>query len=187
MKSRRMLSAAGLALLVISMFASAPAAAQTRLSIDAGGLFPVGDMADVNAASPVVGARWEYQDVNALGNVATRTWFLRFGYGFLQEDLPQPPQDNSDGHYFDACIGARAYAQSRFSPFFMSVSGGYAQYKFPGPSDTFHGGTLNGGLGIGFPLAGFVLEVEGRGHVVFLDGADNIGFFTGIVSLGIPL
>ena len=30
-------------------------------------------------------------------------------------------------------------------------------------------------------------EVEARGHLVFLDGADNIQFFTGIVSLGIPL
>ena len=95
--------------------------------------------------------------------------------------------DDSDGHYWDLCVGARAYASSRFSPFFMSLSGGYAQYAPPGPSDNYHGGTFNGGLGLRLPFLGFIFEAEARGHVTFLDGADNIQFFTGNVSLGIPL
>jgi hypothetical protein len=178
---------AGVCLAGSLLVSSMPAAGQTRLSLDAGAIFPTGDLADVNAVSPWVGARWEYQDVNALGQISTRTWFLRLGYGIMREDLPEPPADNSDGHYFDACIGGRAYAQSKFSPFFVSVSGGYAQYQFPGPSDTYHGATFNGGLGVRFGVLGFVLEGEARGHVVFLDGTDNFQFFTGIVSLGIPL
>ncbi len=181
---------AGLALvaLVVTVATALPAHAQTRLSLDAGILMPVSDMSDVHDLSPVVGARWEYQDTNALGRVATRTWFLRFAYGIMQktDGLAVVP-DAADGHYFDATIGGRAYAQSRFSPFFMSVSGGYAQYKLPADSDTFHGGTLNGGLGLRIPFLGFILEAEARGHITLLNDIDNVQFFTGIVSLGIPL
>jgi hypothetical protein len=170
------------------LLANGSARAQTRISLDAGGLLPVGDMGDVHKFSPYVGAKWEYQAVNALDRVSTRTWFLRFGYGFLQkEDLPGLTDSDSDGHYLDVCIGGRAYAHSRWSPFFMSISGGYAQYELPGPSDTHHGGTINGGLGVRLPFAGFVFEAEARGHLTFLDGTDNIQFFTGNVSLGIPL
>ena len=178
----------GLILALGFILTGGSADAQTRIALDAGGLLPVGNMADVHELSPYVGARWEHQETNALGRVSTRTWFLRFGYGFLMaEDLPELTDSDSDGHYLDACIGARAYAHSRFSPFFLSVSGGYAQYQLPGPSDTHHGGTFNGGLGIRLPLLGFVFEVEARGHLTLLDGTDNVQFFTGIVSLGIPL
>ena len=183
---------AGLGLGLVAVLAivgtALPAHAQTRLSLDAGILMPVSDMADVHDLSPVVGARWGYQDKSALGHVATRTWFLRFAYGIMQKsDLPALDPEASDGHYFDATIGGRAYAQSRFSPFFMSVSGGYAQYKLPGDSDTFHGGTFNGGLGLRIPFLGFILEGEARGHITLLNDIDNVQFFTGIVSLGIPL
>jgi hypothetical protein len=177
----------GLILVAGTLLGAGSADAQTRISLDAGGLLPVGDMGDANGLSPWVGARWEYQATNALDRVSTRTWFLRFGYGFLQKDDALVVADDSDGHFLDLCVGMRAYAHSRFSPFFMSVSGGYAQYQLPGPSDTNHGGTANGGLGVRIPLAGFVFEAEARGHLVFLDGTDNIQFFTGIVSLGIPL
>jgi hypothetical protein len=178
----------GLILVAAATFLAEPAHAQTRLSLDAGGLLPVGDMADVHKLSPYVGARFEQQATNALGHISTRTWFLRFGYGFmLKEDIEGLPEDASDGHYLDLCLGGRAYAASRFSPFFMSLSGGYANFQAPGPGDSHHGGTVNGGLGVRFGLIGFVVEVEARGHLVFLDGADNIQFFTGIVSLGIPL
>lgn len=178
---------AGSLIALALLLGAAPASAQTRLSLDGGALLPVGDLADVNAVSPYVGARFEVQDVNALGQIATRTWFARLGFGIMREDLPEPPADNSDGHYLDVCLGARAYASSKFSPFFMSVSAGYAQYEFPGVSDTYRGGTFNGGLGVSFRPVGFVLEVEARGHLVFLDGTDNFQFFTTIVSLGIPL
>jgi len=179
---------AALVLLAGLMISGSSADAQTRISLDAGGLMPTGDMADVHDFSPYVGARWEFQQTNALGNVSTRTWFLRMGYGILQkDDLPAFEGTDSDGHYLDVCVGGRAYAHSRFSPFFMSLSGGYAQYELPGDSDTFHGGTFNGGLGVRLPLAGFILECEARGHLTFLDGTGNIQFFTGIVSLGIPL
>lgn len=178
----------GLILAFLCTSSVASAGGGTRISLDAGGLLPVGDMADVHKLSPYVGARWEYQQVNALGQISTRTWFLRFGYGFMmKEDIPNLPDDADDGHYLDACIGMRAYASSRFSPFFMSVSGGYAQYALPGDSDTFHGGTINGGLGVRLPMLGFIFEAEARGHLTFLDGVDNVQFFTGIVSLGIPL
>lgn len=178
----------GLILAFGILLTGSSADAQTRISLDAGGLLPVGDMADVHKFSPYVGARWEYQETNALGHVSTRTWFLRFGYGFLaKEDLPGLSDSDPDGHYLDVCIGARAYASSRFSPFFLSVSGGYAQYDLPGAGDAHHGGTFNGGLGIRLPLLGFVFEAEARGHLTILDGVDNVQFFTGIVSLGIPL
>jgi hypothetical protein len=166
---------------------STPADAQTRISLDAGALLPVGDMDKVNDLSPYVGARWEYQETNALDRVSTRTWFLRFGYGLMVTDDALELADDSDGHFWDLCIGGRAYASSRFSPFFMSLSGGYAQYSPPGPSDNYHGGTFNGGLGVRLPFLGFVFEAEARGHLTFLDGTDNIQFFTGNVSLGIPL
>ena len=178
----------GLILSVVLIVQFAPAQAQTRISLDAGGLLPVGDMADVQKLSPYVGAKWEQQNTNALGHIATRTWFLRFGYGFMQkEDIEGLPESASDGHFLDLCLGGRAYARSRFSPFFMSLSGGYANFQAPGPGDSFHGGTVNGGLGLRFGLLGFVAEAEVRGHLAFLDGADSLQFFTGIVSLGIPL
>jgi hypothetical protein len=177
-----------LVLALVCTSSVAVAGGGTRISLDAGGLMPVGDMADVQKLSPYVGARWEYQEVNALGQISTRTWFLRFGYGFmLKEDIPNLPDDANDGYFLDACIGLRAYASSRFSPFFMSLSGGYAQYAPPGDSDTGYGGTLNGGLGIRLPALGFIFEAEARGHLTILDGVDNVQFFTGIVSLGIPL
>jgi hypothetical protein len=177
----------GLILIAGLIVGSSPADAQTRISLDAGALLPVGDMGDENDLSPYVGARWEYQETNALDRVSTRTWFLRFGYGLMVTDDALNLVDDSDGHYWDLCVGARAYASSRFSPFFMSLSGGYAQYAPPGPSDNYHGGTFNGGLGLRLPFLGFIFEAEARGHVTFLDGADNIQFFTGNVSLGIPL
>lgn len=178
----------GLIILGSIAFLAPSAEAQTRLSLDAGGLLPVGDMSDLHGLSPYVGARFEQQNTNALGHIATRTWFLRFGYGFLlTEDSAGLPEDASDGHFIDACLGARAYAASRFSPFFLSISGGYANYKSPGAGDSYHGGTINGGLGLRFGLLGFIVEGEVRGHAAFLDGGDNLQFFTGIVSLGIPL
>ena len=48
------------------LLANGSARAQTRISLDAGGLLPVGDMGDVHKFSPYVGAKWEYQAVNAL-------------------------------------------------------------------------------------------------------------------------
>lgn len=165
-----------------------PAAAQTRISLDAGGLLPVADMADAHDLSPYVGARWEVQATNALGQISTRTWFLRFGYGLLQtSEEVSSGADVSDGYFLDACIGGRAYAQSKWSPLFVSVSGGYAQYEAPGFQKTFHGGTLNGGMGARLGILGLILEAEVRGHLTILDGTDNIEFFTGIVSIGIPL
>jgi hypothetical protein len=165
-----------------------PAAAQTRIALDAGLLMPIGDMSDVHKASPLVGAKWEYQSTNALGNISTRTWFLRFGYGFLQKkDLPGLDENADDGHYLDLTIGGRAYAKSKFSPFFMSVAAGYAQYDLPGDRDALNGGTVNGGLGLRFGTVGFVIEAEARFHLGFFEESTDIQYFSGIVSLGIPL
>lgn len=176
-------------LLTVATLAAPPAQAQTRLSLDAGILVPFSNMSDLHGVSPLVGVRWEGQDVNALGRIATRTWFLRFGYGILQtaSEVTDLTGDNSNGYYLDACIGGRAYAQSTKSPFFVSVSGGYAQYQGPGDSDTFYGGTVNGGLGLRLGLLGFVVEAEVRGHIAILVDTDNLEYMSGIVSLGIPL
>ena len=72
--------------LCLFLVLAGPAAAQTNLGVVGGALFPVGDFAETTDISPYIGARYELQDVNALGKVATVSYLVYGGYAFLLND-----------------------------------------------------------------------------------------------------
>lgn len=178
-----------IALVMVSVvLAAVPAGAQTNLGIGGGLLFPVGDFGDVADVSPYIGARWEMQDVNALGQVAVMSLLLQGGFAFLQTDsdyekLLDEAGESDDGGYFDIGLGLRMYSSA--SPVFVSVGGSYVNVNFPGPGDSENGAGLHAGAGLVLDTPSFKFDIEGRANVVFISG-DNLTHFQVLASFGIP-
>jgi hypothetical protein len=167
---------------------AAPALAQNRLAVEAGGLFPFSSFGDVNDTSPYFGATFDIQDVNPLGQVALLGVFLRAAYSPLVVNKNLKALLESNGRetgssYFEGTLGLKAH--SKASPFFLSVDAGYANYNLPG------GGSKSGfasgvGLGTAFGGPAVHLTIEGRMNVAFMSGIDNLQFFTLTAGLGFP-
>lgn len=180
------------ALLVVAVLAASvapPAAAQNRLSAEAGGLFPFGDFGDANSTSLYIGARFEFQDVNALGAVAVVSYLLRAGYAPLAVDSDVEDALESDGqstssHLFNAGGGLRVY--STRSPLFMSFGVEYLNLDPPGNVDSQNGMNLNLGAGLTWGREALILEAEVRGHVAFFSDIDNIQYMIVQGNIGIP-
>ena len=120
-----------LALTILVATLSSPAVAQNRLAIEVGPLLPTGDMADFYETSLWFGARFEIQDVNPLGQVATLSFYGRGGYALLNLDSAVEEQLDAAGtdtgsSYFDIGIGTRAYSVA--SPFFVSASASFGRF-----------------------------------------------------------
>ena len=160
------------------------ASAQSRLSLEGGGLFPLGTMGDDVDVSPYLGATFELQDVNALGQTALLGVFLRGAYAPLTvKDEAKTIYNDDSSSYFEAAIGVKAY--SKAAPFYITVQGGYANYSPPGL------GSKNGlatGLGLGLDFGGPAIHVslEGRANYAFMQDIDNISFLTTTAAIGFP-
>jgi hypothetical protein len=177
-----------LVVLSIVVVAALPAGAQTNLGIGGGLLMPVGDFGDVADVSPYVGARWEMQDVNALGQVAVLSLLVQGGFAFLQTDSDlerslDEAGESDDGGYFDIGLGARMYSSA--SPLFVSVGGSYVNLDAPGPGDSENGGGLYAGAGLVIDTPSFKIDIEGRANVVFISD-DNLTHFQVLAAFGFP-
>jgi hypothetical protein len=175
-------------LMFMVVFTVMPAAAQTNLGVGGGLLLPVGDFSDAADISPYVGARWEMQDVNALGELAVISLLIQGGFAFLQtdSDLEEALDEagtSDDGSYFDFGIGTRVY--SVVSPLFVSVGGNYVNVDFPGPGDSENGGGLYAGAGLVIDTPSVKVDIEGRASVVFIPD-DNLTHFQILAAFGFP-
>jgi hypothetical protein len=173
---------------VLMLAAAIPAGAQTNLGIGGGLLLPVGDFGDIADASPYIGARWEVQDVNVLGQVAVMSFLVQGGFAFLQtdsdlEDALDALGDTDDGSYFDIGLGARMYSAA--SPLFVSVGGNYVNLDAPGPGDSENGAGLYAGAGLVIDTPAVKVDVEGRANVVFI-ADDNLTHFQILAAFGFP-
>lgn len=177
-----------LLVIVLLLAVAVPAAAQTNLGVGGGVLLPIGDFGDVADASPYIGARWEVQDVNVLGQVAVMSFLVQGGFAFLQTDSDYEAAldaagDSNDGSYFDIGLGARMYSSA--SPLFVSVGGNYVNVDFAGPGDAENGFGMFAGAGLVFDTAVVKVDVEGRANIVFIQD-DNLTHFQILAAVGFP-
>ena len=165
------------------------ACAQNRVSADAGALFPLSNFGDMYDTSLYIGARFEFQDTNALGQVAVMSYMLRAGYAPLQlkdgaktslESLGQ----STSSYMFNAGGGVRAYSAK--SPIFLSLGLAYLNFDPAGSMDGQHGADAALGLGLTWGRESVIVEVEVNGHAAFFSDIDNIQYVTVRGNVGIP-
>jgi len=169
--------------------ASGPATAQNKIVLEGGGLFPTGNLGDACSTSPYLGATFEFQRMNPLGQVALLGLFLKAGYSPLSlEDDVEASLDqqglDTDASYFEVALGAKA--NSSASPLYVTAHAGYARFDPAGGGDGKNGLATGIGLGMGFGAPAVHLAIEGRANFALLSGADNIEFFTLTAKLGFP-
>lgn len=172
------------ALVAVVLFAG-ESNAQTRFSIEAGPLIPHGDFSDAVDASAWIGARGEYQAMNALGQVANLGVVVQAGYGDLELAI-----DAEDASASLFAIGAGIRVYSIAIPFFLHGGLEYISTELEfgnvDQSSSSFGPTL--GAGFNFGLGAIFVEVEGRLHVGL--GADegeaDPRFTTLTAALGLP-
>ena len=176
-------------LFIVAIIAFAGVAnAQTNLGVRAGVLLPTGDFGDFADPSPYIGAHWELQDVNALGQIASLSFMIEGGFAFLQTDSDLETYldsigDSSDGSFFDLGVGARVH--STVSPLFVSVGASVMNVDYAGPTESKTGFGGHVGLGFGVDLGMFNIDLEGRANIGVLDGSD-VQFFQVFMNLGLP-
>lgn len=165
----------------------APAGAETRLTVGAGGLIPFGNLDDTTDPSARAVMRLEFQAINALGQASPLTYTVQVAYSDLSldsaiEDLLVMRGEDTSPYLLE--IGAGIRVHSRVAPFFLSGGAGYARYVPGGAAGDRNGVDVNGGVGFLFPAGIVVLEAEAAGHAVILDEED-LQFLA--VTLGIAL
>jgi hypothetical protein len=167
--------------------AGAPLAA-TNLAIMGGALFPVSDFAKTVDLSPYLGARVEFQDVNARGQTAVISYLAWGGFALLLPDadveaaLKAAGQDE-DGTYFDAGIGVRVYTRSAL---FLGGGVSYVNVNEAGPSNSLHGVGFMVGLGVAFNRESFKFEIEGRGNLGLLEDNNDVQHVQLLAAIGFP-
>ena len=165
------------------------AQAQNRLAVEAGPLFPVGSFMDSHDTSFHVGARFEFQNVNALGGVAVLSYTLRGGFAVLSVDravesaLDQLGESTSSS-LVNAGVGVRAYSVA--SPLFFSLGVDYMNFNVPGDADSESGVEAALGAGVVRDFTSVVAELEFKGHAAFFSDVDDLQYLTLQVNLGIP-
>lgn len=172
--------------LVLVVLGASDASAQTRFSVEAGPLVPFGDFSDGVDGSAWIGARGEFQGVNALGQVAKLSFVVQTGYA----DLELADGAEGDASLFAVGAGVRVYSVAL--PFFLHGGVEYisTDYESGDPlvdasSNTF-GPTLGGGFL--FDFGAVFVEVEARLHMGLGAGDDEIDprFTTFTAALGLP-
>ena len=183
---KRAILAAGLLALLLS--AAQVATAQNRLSIEGGAMFPLGSMGDVNETSPYLGASFEFQRMNALGQTALGSFFIRASYSPMQikqevKDALKDSGSEDSSSFFEGVVGFKAYSSA--SPFYLGIHAGYVNYSPPGDGDKSGVGT---GIGIGLVFGGPAVRfaIEGRANYAFMSEIDNIEYLSAVASLGFP-
>jgi hypothetical protein len=178
----------GLAMMALAL--PAVAMAGNNLTLQAGALFPVSDMADANTISPYGGLRFEWQDINALGQTAVQSFLVYGGYAILfidsdyESSLVAADQSADDGGYFEAGVATRIYSKSNAA--FVGVGGSYVSYDPAGPSGAKPGAGLMIGLGLANDSPTYRFEIEGRANVAWIQDYDSIVSFMVLVGVGLP-
>jgi hypothetical protein len=172
--------------ILLALTIAGSAAAQTNLAIVGGALFPFGDFGDTSDISPYIGARYEIQDVNALGKVATTSYLIYGGYAFLltSSDWEALVGTDENGSYFDIGLGARVH--SKANGLFAGVGAGYVNFNPAGVASSSNGLGLMVGLGLATNMTSFKLELEGRGNVAFMEGSQTITSVLVLLGIGFP-
>ncbi len=184
------------ALLAALALAAHPAAAQTRLTLFAGPLVPLGEFGDGADLSWTVGARGEFQRTNALGQRRLLSIFVEGAYGAVSLDseveafLEEQDLDTSTS-LFTVAGGMRAYA--RTAPLFLSAGAGYLRYLPAGDADGMNGLDLQIGAGFSLPVESFQAEAAAVLHEVLLDtpegsesAVDDLQFLTVTAGVSFP-
>lgn len=178
----------GLMMVVLAL--PAAALAGNNLTLQGGALFPVSDMADQNTISPYGGLRFEWQDINALGQTAVQSFLVYGGYSILFIDsdyksaLEAASQSTDDGGYFEAGVATRIYSKANAA--FVGVGGSYVYYDPAGPGESKPGAGLMIGLGLANDASTYRLEIEGRANVAWIQDYDSIVSFMVLLGIGLP-
>jgi hypothetical protein len=167
---------------LLALTIAGTAAGQTNLAIVGGALFPFGDFEETSDISPYIGARYEVQDVNALGKVATTSYLIYGGYAFLIANSNFDTDES--GSYFDIGLGARVH--SKTNGLFAGVGAGYVNFNPAGATSSSNGLGVMVGLGIATNMTSFKLELEGRGNVGFMEGSQTITSILILLGIGFP-
>jgi len=158
------------------------AAAQTGLGIEAGILQPFGNFADGADISPAFGVRWEVQDVNALGQVATISFLARGLYAMVQaKEVGGVSPD--DGGLLELGGAVRAYSSA--APLFVSIGAHYANLDAPA-ADNYNAFGGFGGLGVRFGASTMHIDIEARFCFLIPEEIDNQTYATYTAALAFP-
>jgi len=165
------------------------ALAQNRLSAEGGALFPLGNFGDGYDTSLYIGARFEFQDTNALGQVAVLSYMLRAGYAPLRvkdsvKSALEMLGQSTSSSMFNAGGGVRAYSAK--SPIFLSLGLEYLNLDPAGSVGSQNGADTSLGFGLTWGRESVIVEVEVKGHAGFFSNIDNIQYVTLQGNLGIP-
>ena len=166
------------------------AAAQTGLGIEAGILQPFGDFGDTADMSPAFGVRWEVQDVNALGQVATVSFLARGLYAIVKTDadladaIEQQGGSVDDGGLFEVGGAVRAYSSA--APLFVSIGAHYANLDPGGNSDNYNAFGGFGGLGLRLGASSVHVDIEARFCFLIPEEIDNQTYATYTAALAFP-
>lgn len=179
---------AGLLGLALCLFLPAGADAQSRLTLYGGGLVPFGDLEEVADPSLQLGARVEYQPVNARGKRRLNSWFLQACWTPLelkpevQAEL-EAAGESTDVHLAVVSVGARVYA--RAAPLFLQIGGGWAWYDRPGASSATDLVDFHLGAGFLIPIPLLYLEADATIHQAL--GSDDLSLTYLSVNAGVSL
>ena len=161
-----------------------------NLTLQGGALFPVSDFANTTDISPYGGLRFEWQDINALGQTAVQSFLLYGGYAalFAESDykslLEAAGSTADDGSYFEAGLATRVYSKKNSA--FVGVGASYVNLNVPGPGEAKSGVGLMLGLGIANDSDSWRLELEGRANVAWVQDLDSIVSFMVLLGIGLP-
>jgi hypothetical protein len=180
---------AGLAGVLLCLLVPAGAGAQTRLTLFGGGLVPFGDLEKVTDPSLEVGARAEYQPVNALGKRRLNSWFLQACWTPLETKPELEAALASGGESADAdlvvvSVGARIY--SRAAPFFLQVGGGWGLYDAPGATSSEDVADFHVGAGFLLPIPLLYLEADASLHQAFGSNDLSLTYLSANAGVSLP-
>jgi hypothetical protein len=173
---------------LLFIFASSPAAAQTRLTVAGGALLPLGDLGDTNDPSAHVAFRLEHQPVDALGRAGRLSFLVEAAWADLsfEDEVEQAliALGRETGGSL-LLVGAALRAYSQVAPIFLSAGGGWGRHESDAESGSRDGVDLH--AGIGFVLSSNAIFVEPlvAGHTVMMEGED-LQFVTATLGIGLP-